>query len=398
MKVHEYQAKDLLAQYGVPVPSGRVASTAAEARQIAEELGGPTVVKAQIHAGGRGKGGGIKLAATPAEAEAAAAQILGMTLITPQTGPEGQLVRKVLVCEQTDIAREIYLSVLIDSSIGRAILMGSAAGGVEIEEVAATNPEAIHREDIDPAAGFQPYEGRALAFALGLDGELLRPAVALMQGLYKLFIEKDCSLAEINPLVVTTDNKIVALDAKLNFDDNALFRHKDIADLRDVDEEDPLEVRAQAEGIPNYVKLDGNIGCIVNGAGLAMATMDAIKFAGGSIADVAISGEPANFLDIGTVNDSSRVVSALQIVSSDPNVKAILINIFGGMARVDVIVEGIIEASKQLDFKVPIVARLAGTNLEAGLKMLDESGVQVERATDLGEAARKSVLAADRAT
>ena len=385
MKVHEYQAKDLLAQYGVPVPAGRVASTPEEARQIAEELGVPTVVKAQIHAGGRGKGGGIKLASTPAEAEAAAKQILGMTLITPQTSPEGQLVRKVLVCEQTDIEREIYLSVLIDSSIGRPILMGSAAGGVEIEEVAASNPEAIHRVTIDPAAGFQPYEGRELAFALGLGGDFLRPAVSLMQGLYRLFVEKDCSLAEINPLVVTKDNKIMALDAKLNFDDNALFRHKDVAEMRDIDEEDPLEVRAQADGIPNYVKLDGNIGCIVNGAGLAMATMDAIKLAG---------GEPANFLDIGTVNDPVRVVNALGIIGSDPNVKAVLINIFGGMARVDVIVQGIIDANEKTEFSLPVVARLAGTNLEEGIRLLEASSVHVERAEDLGEAARKAVAAA----
>jgi succinyl-CoA synthetase beta subunit len=308
-----------------------------------------------------------------------------MTLITPQTGPEGQLVRKVLVCEQNDIEREIYLAALIDSSAGRPILMGSAAGGVEIEEVAATNPEAIHRESIDPAAGFQPFEGRELAFALGLGGDLLRPAVSLMQGLYRLFVEKDCSLAEINPLVVTKDNKLVALDAKLNFDDNALFRHKDVAEMRDVDEEDPLEVRAQADGIPNYVKLDGNIGCIVNGAGLAMATMDAIKLAG---------GEPANFLDIGTVNDPMRVVNALNIIASDPNVKAVLINIFGGMARVDVIVQGIIDANEQHEFSLPVVARLAGTNLEEGVRLLEASSVEVERAEDLGEAARKAVAAA----
>ena len=385
MKVHEYQAKELLAKYGVPVPAGRVAETPQEARAIAQELGVPTVIKAQIHAGGRGKGGGIKLANTPEEAEAAARQILGMTLITPQTGPEGQLVRRVLVCEANDIEREIYLSVLIDNSIGSAILMGSAAGGVEIEEVAATHPEKIHRVAIDPAAGFQPFEGRTMAFHLGLGGEHLRPAVAMMQGLYRLFVEKDCSLAEINPLVVTRDNKVVALDAKLNFDDNALFRHPDIAALRDIDEEDPLEVRAQEEGIPNYVKLDGNIGCIVNGAGLAMATMDAIKLAG---------GEPANFLDIGTVNDPGRVVAALGIITSDPNVKAILINIFGGMARVDVIVEGIIQASKELKLQVPVVARLAGTNLEEGLRMLDASGVNTVRATDLGDGARKAVAAA----
>ena len=385
MKVHEYQAKELLAQYGVPVPGGRVAASPAEARQIALDLGGPTVIKAQIHAGGRGKGGGIKIAATPEQAEAAAAQVIGMTLVTPQTGPEGSLVRRVLVEEQTPIERELYLAALINSSIGRPIFMGSAAGGIEIEEVAATQPEQIHRVAIDPAAGFQPYEGRSLAFALGFDGDLLRPAVALMQSLYRLFVAKDCSLAEINPLVVTKDGKVVALDAKLNFDDNALFRHPEIAALRDLDEEDPLEVRAQNEGIPNYVKLDGNIGCIVNGAGLAMATMDAIMLAG---------GEPANFLDIGTVNDPARVVNALGILNSDPNVKAILINIFGGMARVDVIAQGIIDANQQAKSRLPVVARLAGTNLEEGVRLLSEAGIEIERAADLGEAARKVVAAA----
>jgi succinyl-CoA synthetase beta subunit len=385
VKVHEYQAKELLAKYGVPVPNGRVATTPTEAREIALELGGPTVVKAQIHAGGRGKGGGIKLAATVDEAEAAAKQIIGMTLVTHQTGPEGQLVRSVLVEDQTPVERELYLAALIDSSTGFPILMGSSAGGMEIEEVAATNPGAIHRAAIDPAAGFQPYEGRQLAFALGLTGDLLRPAVALMSDLYRLFVEKDCSLAEINPLVVTKDNRILALDAKFNFDDNAAFRHADIVALRDKEEEDPLEVRAQEEGISNYVKLDGNIGCVVNGAGLAMATMDAIKLAG---------GEPANFLDIATANDPQRVVNALGIITSDPNVKAILINIFGGMARVDVIAEGIIKANEELKLSVPIVARLAGTNLEEGVRMLEASSVHCERAEDLGEAARKAVAAA----
>jgi succinyl-CoA synthetase beta subunit len=387
VKVHEYQAKELLAGYGVPVPKGRVASTAAEAKQIAAELGVPVVVKAQIHAGGRGKGGGIKLAGTPDETEAAASQIIGMTLVTPQTGPEGRLVRKVLVEEQTAIERELYLAVLIDGSIGRPILMGSSQGGMEIEEVAASHPEAIHRVDVDPAAGFQPYIARELAFALGLGGDQLRPASALMTGLYNLFIDKDASLAEVNPLVVTKDGRVLALDAKVNFDDNALFRHPEIAELRDIDEEDPLEVRAQNEGIQNYIKLDGSIGCVVNGAGLAMATMDAIKLAG---------GEPANFLDIGTVNDPSRVVNAFGIITADPNVKAILVNIFGGMARVDVIAQGIIDAHKQMQVGVPVVARLAGTNLEEGARLLDGSGLTVERAEDLGEAARKAVAAASR--
>jgi succinyl-CoA synthetase beta subunit len=385
VKVHEFQAKQLLARYGVPVPKGGVATTPDEARKIAAELGGGSVVKAQIHAGGRGKGGGVKLAANPDEARAMAEQILGMTLVTHQTGPDGQLVRRVLVEEQTQIERELYLAVLIDSSTGWPVLMGSRAGGMEIEEVAANTPEAIHRVAVDPAVGFVPYEGRALAFALGLDGDLLRPAVALMSNLYRFFIENDASLAEINPLVVTKDGRVMALDAKVNFDDNALFRHADILEMRDKDEEDPLEVRAQEEGISNYVKLDGNIGCVVNGAGLAMATMDAIKLAG---------GEPANFLDIATANDPQRVVNALAIIGSDPSVKAILINIFGGMARVDVIAEGIIEAHKQDAVKVPIVARLAGTNLEEGLRMLAASPVHVERAEDLGEAASKAVAAA----
>jgi succinyl-CoA synthetase beta subunit len=385
VKVHEYQAKQLIARYGVPVPKGSVATTPDEARTIAAGLGGGSVVKAQIHAGGRGKGGGVKLAANPDDARAAAEQILGMTLITHQTGPAGQLVRRVLVEEQTPIDRELYLAVLIDSSTGWPVLMGSQAGGMEIEEVAATTPEAIHRVAIDPAVGFSPYAGRALAFALGLNGDLLRPAVALMSSLYNFFVENDASLAEINPLVVTRDKRILALDAKVNFDDNALFRHPDILEMRDKDEEDPLEVRAQEEGISNYVKLDGNIGCVVNGAGLAMATMDAIKLAG---------GEPANFLDIATANDPQRVVNALSIIGSDPAVKAILINIFGGMARVDVIAEGIIAAHAQDTVKVPIVARLAGTNLEEGLRMLADSPVHVERAEDLGEAARKAVAAA----
>jgi succinyl-CoA synthetase beta subunit len=387
VKVHEYQAKELLAKYGVAVPRGRVAYTPQEARHIAGELGVPTVVKAQIHAGGRGKGGGIKLASTPDEAEAAAGQVLGMTLVTPQTGPEGRLVRRVLVEEQTKPARELYFAILIDSSQGGPVLIASSEGGMEIEEVAAEHPERIHRVNVDPAAGFQPFEGRELAFQLGLTGELLRPAVAMMSNLYKLFIEKDCSQVEINPLIVTEDNKLLCLDAKLNFDDNAEYKHADVVAMRDIDEEDPSEVRAQEAGIPNFVKLDGNIGCVVNGAGLAMATMDAIKFAG---------GDPANFLDIGTVNDPNRVVQALEIIGSDPNVKAILINIFGGMARVDVIAQGIIDANQKANFKLPVVARLAGTNLAEGVKLLEDSGVHVERAEDLGEAATKAVAAAAR--
>ncbi|MEX1253977.1 MAG: ADP-forming succinate--CoA ligase subunit beta [Dehalococcoidia bacterium] len=385
MKIHEYQAKKLLADYGVPVPRGRVASNSGEAGVIAQELGKPVVIKAQVHAGGRGKGGGIKTAGAPGEAEVLAAQILGMTLVTPQTGPEGKLVRRVLVEEQTQVERELYLSVLVDGAAGRATMIASAAGGMEIEEVAASQPEAIHRITIDPAVGFQPHHGRELAFALGLTGDLLRPAVDLMAALYRCFDEKECSLAEINPLVVTASGQVLALDAKMSFDDNALFRHAEIAAMRDPDEEDPLEVQAQELGINNYVKLDGNIGCVVNGAGLAMATMDAIKLAGGA---------PANFLDIGTVNDVSRVVNAFRILTTDPSVKAVLINIFGGMARVDIIAEGVVEAHKQLDVRVPVVVRLAGTNVEEGERILDESGLPVVRAADLGEAAHKAVEAA----
>ena len=385
MKIHEHQAKKLLAEYDVPVPKGRVVATAEEARAAAQELKKAVVVKAQIHAGGRGKGGGIKTAATPEEAEAAASEILGMNLVTPQTGAEGKLVRRVLIEEQTAVERELYLSVLVDGASGRPTMIASAAGGMEIEEVAAKQPEAIHRVTIDPACGFQPHQGRELAFALDLTGDLLRPAVDLMTGLYRCFVEKDCSMVEINPLVVTASGRLLALDAKINFDDNALFRREDIAAMRDPEEEDPLEVQAQELGISNYVKLDGNIGCVVNGAGLAMATMDSIKLAGGA---------PANFLDIGTVNDASRVVNSFRIITADPSVRAVLINIFGGMARVDIIAQGVVDAHKELDLNVPVVVRLAGTNLEEGERILDGSGLSVARAADLGEAAKKAVEAA----
>ncbi len=385
MKVHEYQAKELLARYGVPVPRGRVAASPDEAEAIAAELASPVAVKAQIHAGGRGKGGGIKLADSPEQAREAAGQIIGMQLVTHQTGPEGRLVRRVLVEERLQVERELYLGVVIDNSIGFPLVMASDAGGVEIEEVAAKTPERIHRLPIDPSIGFQPYQGRRLALALGLDGDLMRPAVQTISGLYRALVENDCSLAEINPLAVTGDGRLLAADAKLNFDDNALYRHEDAAALRDKDEEDPLEVQAQELGINNYVKLSGNIGCVVNGAGLAMATMDAIKLAG---------GDPANFLDIATVNDVSRVVSSFRILTEDPNVRAVLINIFGGMARVDVIAQGIVDAHKEMDVRIPVVARLAGTNLEEGDRILRESGLPVIRAADLGEAARKAVEAA----
>ena len=385
MKIHEYQAKQIMSDYGVPIPKGRVVSTPAEARQVAQELGVPVVVKAQIHAGGRGKGGGIKLAATPAQAEEAAKQIIGMCLVTHQTGPEGRIVKKVLVEEQVQTDRELYLGIVVDSGSGRLVVMASEAGGVDIEQVAAKSPEKIHKAFVDPAVGFQPYEGRQLAFATNLGGDLLRPAVGLMSGLYKAFAAKDSSLAEINPLVVTSDGHLLALDAKMTFDDNALFRHPDIAELRDIDEEDPLEVQAQELGINNYVKLTGNIGCVVNGAGLAMSTMDAIKLAG---------GDPANFLDIGTVNDVGRVVNSFKILITDPDVKAILINIFGGMARVDVIAQGVVDAHKEMEIKVPVVVRLAGTNVADGERILGEANLPLIRAIGLGEAAQKAVEAA----
>lgn len=389
MKLHEYQAKELLARYGVPVPRGRVAASPDEAADIAADLGAPVAVKAQIHAGGRGKGGGIKLADTPDETRRVAGQIIGMQLVTHQTGPEGRLVKRVLVEEKLQVERELYLGVVIDNSIGFPIVMASEAGGVDIEEVAARTPERIHRLPVDPSIGFQPYQGREIALALALGGDLMRPAVQTISGLYRAFVENDCSLAEVNPLVVTADGRLLAADAKLNLDDNALYRHSDLAALRDRDEEDPLEVQAQELGINNYVKLSGNIGCVVNGAGLAMSTMDAIKLAG---------GDPANFLDIGTVNDVSRVVNSFRILTEDPDVRAVLINIFGGMARVDVIAQGVVDAHKEMDVRIPVVVRLAGTNVEEGDRILRDSGLPVIRAADLGDAARKAVEAASTTT
>ncbi|MFN8556848.1 MAG: ADP-forming succinate--CoA ligase subunit beta [Dehalococcoidia bacterium] len=385
MKIHEYQAKQLLAEFGVPVPAGRVATTAAEARAIARELGGRVVVKAQIHAGGRGKGGGVKLAHSPAEAEHVAGQILGMQLVTHQTGPRGQRVKSVLVEEQMQIARELYLSALLDSTVGRIVLIGSAAGGMDIEEVAANRPEEIHRVVIDPVTGFQPHHGRLIAYALGLEGDFVQHALQVAGGIYRAYTAKDASLVEINPLVVTGDGRLLALDAKVTIDDNALFRQPEVAALRDKDEEDPLEVQAQDLGLGNYIKLDGNIGCIVNGAGLAMSTMDVIKLAG---------GEPANFLDIGTVNDPQRVVNALAIMTQDPAVRGVLVNIFGGMARTDIIATGVVEAHKQMDLRrFPVVVRLAGTNVAEGKRIIAESGLPIITAEDLGEAARKAAAA-----
>ncbi len=416
MKLHEYQARDLLAQNGVATTAGRVASTPAEAKAIAQELGGKVVVKAQIHAGGRGKGrlvaqsetadmyhklttdpennsgkvkgdriGGVRLADTVEEAEAAASAILGKYLVSIQTGSEGKLVKNVLVAEQTDIAKEYYLAAIIDGMQGTPLIMASAEGGQEIEVVAHTNPDAIIRVAVNPSSGYEPYVGRTLAARLGLTGDQADQFGKVVQGLYKTLMATDASLVEINPLAVTEDGRVVAVDAKLTIDDNALYRHKDLEALRDKDEEDPLEIKAQELGVANFIKLDGNIGCVVNGAGLAMATMDTIKLAG---------GEPANFLDIGTVNDPQRVVSALQVILEDPSVKAILVNIFGGMARVDIIAQGVIMAHQQMKIEVPVVMRLIGTNLAEGEKLVEESGLPLIRATELFEAAQKAVAAA----
>ncbi|MEZ4502676.1 MAG: ADP-forming succinate--CoA ligase subunit beta [Dehalococcoidia bacterium] len=385
MKLHEYQAKAVLAKYGVPVPRGRVATTPDEAAAIASELGGKVVVKAQAHTGGRGKGGGVKLANSADEAKQAASEIIGMQLVTHQTGPAGLPVHSVLVEEQLDIDRELYLSVIIDNSSGMPVVIASAAGGMDIEEVAANTPEQIHQARVDPTVGFQGFQARALAFATGLDGDLLRPATALMTGLVNAFEGSDGSLAEINPVVVTKDGKLLAADAKFNIDDNADFRQKDLFEQRDRSQEDDREVEAQDAGLGNYVKLDGDIGCLVNGAGLAMATMDAIMFQGGA---------PANFLDIGTANNPEAVVTALRIIGADPDVKAVLVNIFGGLARTDIIAEGVVEAKKQGLINQPTVVRLAGTNVEAGNKILDESGIELIRADGFAEAAQKAVQAA----
>ena len=385
MKLHEYQAKELLAKYGVPVPRGRVARRPDTVARIAGELGGACVVKAQVHSGGRGRGGGIRLVGGAEEARAAASEIIGMRLVTAQSGPQGLPVRSVLVEEQLDIEREIYLGVIIDNSAGMPVVIASAAGGMEIEEVAEQHPEQIHRQAIDPAAGFQGYQARALAFATGLDGDLNRPAVALISGLARAFEENDGSLAEINPLVVTGDGRLLAVDAKFSIDDDAEFRHRDLVELRDRAQEDAMEVEADEAGIQNYIKLEGDIGCMVNGAGLAMATMDAIKFEG---------GEPANFLDIGTANDPEAIVAALRIIGADPDVKAVLVNIFGGLARTDVIAEGVVSARNQGLIPQPTVVRLAGTNVDAGNRILDESGIDLIRADGFADGAQKAVEAA----
>ena len=384
MKAHEYQAKELLAEYGVPIPVGGVAKTASEAREIAAGLKGQIVVKAQVHAGGRGKAGGIKIVSTPDEAEQAARDMLGSMLVTHQTSPEGVPVNAVLVAEAVDIEKELYLGIVIDGVAGLPVIMASESGGVDIEEVASTSPEKILKAYVYPGLGVRPYLARQLAFNLNLNKEQVKSATELISNLYKLFEAKDCSLAEINPLAITTDGRLLAVDAKLNFDDNALFRQRDVEELRDVQQEDALEVEAKSKGIENYIKLDGEVGCLVNGAGLAMAVLDLLKQVGGNA---------ANFLDIGTINDPDRVVQAIGIINSDPDVKVILVNIFGGMARTDVIAQGLVAASKQMEIKVPVVVRLAGTNVDEGNRILDESGLNLIRAYSFKEAAQKAVEA-----
>ena len=382
MKIHEYQAKAILARHGVAVPRGEVASTAAEARAIAERLGGGTVVvKAQIHAGGRGKGGGVKVVKGPDEAERAAKAMIGMRLVTHQTGPDGQVVSKVLVEEGLQMTKELYLGMVIDRSAGCPVMMASSEGGVEIEKVAAETPHLIRKAYVDPATGMSPFQARQLAFGIGLDSALVPKAAKLMLAIYDAFVATDASLVEINPLVTTASGDVLALDGKMNFDDNALYRHPDIRALRDLAEEDPLEIEASKFSL-NYIRLDGNIGCMVNGAGLAMSTMDIIKLAG---------GEPANFLDVGGGANAEQIRSAFKILMSDKNVKAVLINIFGGILRCDVLAEGVIDAVRELHVEVPIVVRMEGTNVETGKRMLMESGLKFATADTMGEAAEKVV-------
>ena len=384
MNIHEYQAKALLREYGAPVADGMVAATPREATLHASELGGDIfVVKAQIHAGGRGKGGGIKLVKTLSELHAEADRMLGKPLVTPQTGPKGRLVRHVYVVKDTTITSELYLSLLVDRGSGRVAYVASTEGGVDIEAVAANTPEKIVTLTVDPATGIGDFHGRFLASALGLEGALAKQCGNLVKSLYRLFVEKDASLIEINPLVVTKEGNLVCLDAKMAFDDNALFRHKDIASLRDIDEEDPAEVEAANLGL-SYVKLDGTIGCMVNGAGLAMATMDIIKLRG---------GEPANFLDVGGGADKELVTEAFKIILSDPQVKAVLVNIFGGIMRCDTIAEGIVAAARETHIAVPLIVRLEGTNVARGNEVLAESGLAIIPADDLDDAAKKTVAA-----
>jgi succinyl-CoA synthetase beta subunit len=382
MKIHEYQAKAILAHHGVPVPHGEETSDPADAPAIAKRLGtSVVVVKAQIHAGGRGKGGGVKLAKSPDEAERIARDMLGMTLVTHQTGPEGRVVSRLLIEEGLQMTRELYLSLVLDRAAGKPVMMASAAGGMDIEEVAAKTPDKIARVHIEPGVGIVPFEARQIGFAIGLDGPQVNKFVKLATALYEAFVATDASLVEINPLVVTAAGELLALDAKMNFDDNALYRHPDIKDLRDLGEEDPLEIEASKFSL-NYIHLDGNIGCMVNGAGLAMATMDIIKLAG---------GEPANFLDVGGGANAEQIRNAFKILMSDKNVKAVLINIFGGILRCDVLAQGVIAAVKELGVPVPIVIRMEGTNVDEGKKLLKDSGMNFTTADSMGEAATRVV-------
>ena len=388
MKIHEYQAKTILSKYGVAVPRGEMVTTREEAEAAAKNLMSSgakgVVVKAQIHAGGRGKGGGVKIAKSVEEAVQLAGKILGMQLVTHQTGPEGKKVQRLLIEETLPIARELYLGIVLDRAVSRPVFMASAAGGMEIEEVAARDPNAIIKEYVDPAIGFEPFQARKVAFRLGLAPEFINPAVKFMRALYKAYEDTDASLFEINPFITTTDGRVFALDAKVNIDDNALYRHKDLSELRDISEEDALEVEASKYGL-NYIKLDGNVGCMVNGAGLAMATMDIIKFAGGM---------PANFLDVGGGASSDQVTHAFEILLMDKNVKAVLINIFGGILRVDTLANGVVEAANKTRIQLPIVLRLEGTNVEQGREILKRSGLNFIVAETMKDAAEKVVAAA----
>jgi succinyl-CoA synthetase beta subunit len=383
MKIHEYQGKEVLAKYGVAVPRGIVITDASEAKAAAEELGGKVVVKAQIHAGGRGKGGGVKLADNPDEAVKLAGEILGMTLVTKQTGPEGKLVRTVLIEEALPIDRELYLGVVLDRSEGFPVMMASKFGGMEIEEVAEENPDAILKAHFDPDVGLHPYLSRKLAFGLGLEGEAFKAGTKFMHALANAYGQTDASLLEINPLVTTTDGRVIALDAKMNVDDSAMYRHKDIEAMRDVHEEEPLEVEASKFDL-NYIKLDGNIGCMVNGAGLAMATMDIIKHYG---------GEPANFLDVGGDASQERVAAAFRILLSDSSVQGVLVNIFGGIVRCDMVARGVVAAAEEVKLSIPLVVRLEGTNVEEGRRVLAESGLDLIVGEGMADAAEKVVAA-----
>ena len=384
MKIHEYQAKEILRKYNVPVPNGVLVSSKSEAAKAAKKVGTKVVVvKAQIHAGGRGKGGGVKLAKSPIEAEKHAGNIIGMTLVTPQTGAEGRLVKKVLIEEGMDIAKELYMGILVDRETSQVLIMASEAGGMEIEEVAAKTPEKIIKETVDPIIGVQPYLARKIAFALNLEGPALKAIIPFIINLYDAFAKEDCSMLEINPLVITSDNRVLALDAKVDIDDNAMYRHKDTQTYRDTDEEDPTEVEASKFHL-NYIKLDGNIGCMVNGAGLAMSTMDIIKLSG---------GEPANFLDVGGGADEEMIENGFRILISDASVKGIFINIFGGILRCDVLARGVVAATKKLHIKIPIVVRMEGTNMEEGHQILKDSGLNFLIGDGMKDGAQKVVKA-----